>query len=72
MSYIYDADGKDYNALSALYNSSDIVKVTNVNEKLKIVDVDCNLMKDIVRNIPIKVEGEDGKTGWLMWLNGGD
>jgi len=25
-----------------------------------------------IRNIPIKVETEDGKQGWLVWLNGGD
>jgi YARHG domain-containing protein len=58
------------------YKDSDIVKITDINEPLKIVYVDYDpsngVFSDIVRNLPIKVETKDGLTGWLLHLNIGD
>ena len=55
-------------------NQGQFVKITKRNEKLKVVNVDYEAYSriNVDRNIPIKVEAEDGKQGWLMWLNGGD
>ncbi|MBC8059458.1 MAG: hypothetical protein H7Y18_02205 [Clostridiaceae bacterium] len=75
MSYIDTKDDEELNKLIAEREDKEqVVKVTNKNEKLKIVDVDYEAysQENNVINIPIKVQGEDGKEGWLMWLNGGD
>lgn len=66
-------DSKDSSELSL---DNELVAITKPKENLKIIDIDydffANIDKTIVRNIPIKVETEAGKQGWLMWLNGGD
>ncbi|WBW99007.1 YARHG domain-containing protein [Oceanirhabdus sp. W0125-5] len=52
-----------------------IVKIADINESVKIVEVDYDFYErfpNMVRNIPIKVETKDGLSGWLFWLNGGD
>jgi DNA gyrase/topoisomerase IV subunit A len=77
MSGIAIKDDEDLNKFIAEQTDKDqIVKVTKRNEKLRIVDVDYEAYSrfnvETIRNIPIKVEAEDGKQGWLMWLNGGD
>lgn len=69
--------GNDDDNWKNYYKEGQVVTITKPNEKLKILDIDykaynyTNNSDPIVRNIPIKVQTEDGKQGWLVWINGG-
>lgn len=68
--------GNDESAWKNYYKDGQVVTVTKANENLKILDIDYeaynhNSSDPQIRNIPIKVETEDGKQGWLVWINGG-
>jgi hypothetical protein len=58
------------------YTKDQIAGIAKENEKLKVVDVDYDsydrLSDPFMRNVPIKVQKEDGKKGWLVWMNLGD
>ncbi len=58
------------------YTKAQIAKITNLNEKLQIIDIDYDAYSSTgekyIRNIPIKVKASDGKQGWIVWPNGGD
>jgi YARHG domain-containing protein len=64
----YNEDDKQ--SITKKLQNGDIIKITDINEPLKIVYMD-NLDYDQVINIPIKVETKDGLTGWLLYPNGG-
>lgn len=70
----YDKNTKQF--IQKTYKDDEIVKITSIYEKLKIIEVDYaphnNLFPDNIINLPIKVETEDGLIGWLLQLNGGD
>lgn len=84
---ICDKNSRNYSFMSLLGNDDDnwrnyykegqVIAITKPNEKLKILDIDYEAYSDIdgserrVRNIPIEVQTEDGKQGWLVWINGG-
>jgi hypothetical protein len=72
MSYLASDDSN----WKKLYSSDQVIVESNPNEKLKILDIDyetynINSTEKLVKNIPIKVQTEDGKIGWLVWMNGG-
>ncbi|KYH34159.1 hypothetical protein CLTEP_19360 [Clostridium tepidiprofundi DSM 19306] len=65
----------DKKSITQKLRNGDIVKITDINEPLKIVYVDymdyIDADYDKVINIPIKVKTKDGLTGWLLYPNGG-